>query len=205
MFVRLVNSDSAAIAEDQSGIGWWATIGDMVPSKSVATNSRGEPAAASSASQIIGVGPPQLPSGGGFVADQQPDGQVEALAHIGGGCPTGKPRKAIRQPDVRDHASDVVLILGWFTVAHGSREHVVDDLLDVVDLARSRRVGKHVGAGHRLRQEGIALHCSVELADHDAQSVVGVSPVSDARSALESMRSNSRPSADTSRCTFEGK
>ena len=33
----------------------------------------------------------------------------------------------------------------------------------------------------------------------------GVPPVSEERSVLASIRSNSRPSAETSRCTFDGK
>ena len=99
--------------------------------------------------------------------------EVEALANVAGRRPTGEPRQQVGQPHVGDDPRDVVLIFGGFAVAHSAGEHRVDDLLDVVDLAGGRCVGEDVGARHRLGQQRVSLHCTVEFAHHETQPMVG--------------------------------
>ncbi len=84
----------------------------------------------------------------------------------------GEPGQQIRQPNIRDHPGDVVLVFARFTVAHRAGEHRVDQLLDVINLTGRRRVGEDVGPGHGLGEQRIALHRAVEFADHEAEPLI---------------------------------
>jgi hypothetical protein len=66
----------------------------------------------------------------------------------------------------------VVLVLGRLAVAHGAGEHAVHQLSDVINLAGGRRVGEHERARHGFGQQGVALHGTVELADHDVEPLI---------------------------------
>ena len=148
------------------------TIGARVPSKSQVTSSRGvrgdrverahagRPEARTVDLRVLAV------------ADEQTHRQIQPLADVGRRGPPGQPGQQVGQPDIRDDARDVVLVLGRFAVTHGAGEHRVHQLADVINLAGRRRVGEHERAGHGLGQQRIALHRPVELADHEVEPLI---------------------------------